>query len=187
MFAPGHASLQPNCQPRALYMTSIASRTARACLGTVSAPFFLVLPTDSELCPRAGILESRRHNQRPRQPVLPFCRGSTDLVLICGKSQAVLRGISPDYGSWSKWAYSSLGPRSLCLGHSVLPLPCETGGSRWDFVAIFFSSSSSIQTVYMGLSTGVYFTSTTAGRNDWQSFSPGGTEFSLHPHQSATA
>ena len=86
---------------------------------------FLVLPTSSELCPRAGILESRRNNQRPRQPVLPFCRGSTDLVLICGKSQAVLRGISPDYGSWSKWAYSSLGSRSLCLGHSVLPLPCE--------------------------------------------------------------
>ena len=42
-----------------------------------------------------------------------------------GKSQAVLRGISPDYGSWSKRAYSSLGSRSLCLGHSVLPLPCE--------------------------------------------------------------
>ena len=32
---------------------------------------------------------------------------------------------SPGYGSWSKWAHSSLGSRSLCLGHSVLPLPCE--------------------------------------------------------------
>ena len=39
MFAPSHASLQSNCQPRALHMTRIASRTARACLGTVSAPF----------------------------------------------------------------------------------------------------------------------------------------------------
>ena len=87
--------------------------------------FFLVLPIGSELCPRAGILESRRNNQRPRQPVFPFCRGSTDLVLICGKSKAVLRGTSLDYGSWSKWAYYSLGSRSLCLGHSVLPLPCE--------------------------------------------------------------
>ena len=46
-------------------------------------------------------------------------------MLICGKSHTVLRGTSPDYGSWSKWAYSSLGSRSLCLGHSVLPLPCE--------------------------------------------------------------
>ena len=31
------------------------------------------------------------------------------------------------------------------------------------------------------------FTSTTAGRKDWESFSPGSTEFSLQPHQSATA
>ena len=54
-----------------------------------------------------------------------FCRGSTDLVLICGKSHAVLRGTSPDYGRWPKWAYSSLDYRTLCLGHSVLPLPCE--------------------------------------------------------------
>ena len=54
-----------------------------------------------------------------------FCRGSTDLVLICGKSHAVLCGTSPDYGSWSKWAHSSLGSRSLFLSHSVLPLPCE--------------------------------------------------------------
>ena len=40
MFAPDHASLLSFCQPRALHITSIASRTARACLGTVSAPFF---------------------------------------------------------------------------------------------------------------------------------------------------
>ena len=125
VFAPGHASLLSICQPRALHLTSIAPRAARACLGTVSAPFFFVLPTDSELCPRAGILGSRRINQRPSKPVFPFCGGSTDLVLICGESQAVLRGISLDYGSWSKWAYSSLGSWSLCLGHSVLPLSCE--------------------------------------------------------------
>ena len=148
--------------------------------------FFLVLPTGSELCPRAGILESRRNNQRPRQPVLPFCRGSTDLVLICGKSQAVLRWTSPDYGSRSKWAYYSLGSRSLCLANPFCPFLAKTGSSRWDFVAIFFSSSSSVQTVYMGLSTGVYFTSTAAGRNDWGSFSPGSTELSLQPHQRAT-
>ena len=42
-------------------------------------------------------------------------------------------------------------------------------------------------TVYMSLSTGVYFTSTTAGRNDGEPFSPGSTEFSLPPHQSTTA
>ena len=64
--------------------------------------------------------------QRPHQPDLSFCRGSTDLVLICDKSHAVLRGTSSDYGSWSKWAYYSLDSRRLCLGPSVLPLPCET-------------------------------------------------------------
>ena len=39
----------------------------------------------------------------------------------------------------------------------------------------------------MGLGTGVYFTSTTAGRNVGESFSPGSTELSLQPHQSAAA
>ena len=55
---------------------SIAPRTASASPGTASAPP-LVLPTSSGLCPRAGILESRWNNQRPRQPVFPFCRRST--------------------------------------------------------------------------------------------------------------
>ena len=45
----------------------------------------------------------------------------------------------------------------------------------------------SIPTVYMSLSTGVYFTSTITGRNDEESFSPGSTEFNLPPHQSTTA
>ena len=43
-----------------------------------------------------------------------------------------------------------------------------------------------IPTVYMSLSAGVHFTSTTAGRNDWEYFSPDSTDFSLQPHQSAT-
>ena len=160
-------------------MTSIASHAARACLGTVSAPLFLVLPTGSELCPRAGMLESRRNNQRPRKPVFPFCRGSTDLVLFAARVRPFFAG--------HHWTTGS-GQSGLCLGHSVLPLPCENRrlsmGFRRD---IYFSSSSSIQTVYMGLSTGAHFTSTTAGRNDWGSFSPGSTELTLQPHQSATA
>ena len=164
---------------------SIAPQAARASPGTASAPS-LVLPTSSALCPRAGILESRWNNQRPRQPVLPFCRGSTNLVLICG--------VRPFFAGHHRT--TGAGPSELILASApgvcpwatpFCPFLAKTGGSRWDFVAIYFSSSSSIQTVYMGLSTGVYFTSTTAGRNDWQSFSPGGTEFCLHPHQSATA
>ena len=35
-----HASLQSTCQPRALHMTRIASRPARACLGTAQHLFF---------------------------------------------------------------------------------------------------------------------------------------------------
>ena len=105
---------------------------------------------------------------------------STDLVLICGKSHAVLHGTSSDYGSWSNWAYYSLDSRGLCLGHSVLPLPCENRRLSMEFYRdLFCFSSTSIPTVYMSLSTGVYFTSTTAGRNDWESFSPGSTELSF--------
>ena len=36
-----HTSLQSTCQPRAVHMTRIASRTARACFGNASARFFL--------------------------------------------------------------------------------------------------------------------------------------------------
>ena len=119
--------------------------------------------------------------------------GPSGLILASApgvSSHAGLRGASPDYGSWSKWAYSSLGSRSLCLGHSVLPLPCENRRLSMGFYRdIFCSSSMSIPTVYMSLSTGVYFTSTTADQNDWESssFSPASTEFSLQPHHSATA
>ena len=65
-----------------------------------------------------------------------------DLVLICGKSRDVLRATSPDYGSWSKWAYYSLSSRSLCLGHSVLSLPCGNrrllmGFCRYIFFFLF--------------------------------------------------
>ena len=102
-------------------------------------------------------------------------------MLICGKSHAVLRGTSPDYGSWSKWAYYSLGSRSLCLGHSVLPLPCENRRLSMRFSwNIFCSSSSSMQTVYMSLSTGGYFTSATAGRNVGESFFPVCTKSSAY-------
>ena len=41
------------------------------------------------------------------------------------------------------------------------PFFAKTGGYRWDFLAIYFcSSSTSILRVYMSRSTGVYFTST---------------------------
>ena len=95
-------------------------------------------------------------------------------MLICGKSQAVLRGISPDYGSGPSGLIIASAPGVCAWATPFCPFLAKTGGSRWDLVAIYFwSSSSSIQTVYMSLSTGGYFTSTTAGRNVGESFSPG--------------
>ena len=116
------------------------------------------------------------NNQRPHQPDLSFCRGSTDLVLICGKSHAVLRGTSSDYGSWSNWAYYSPDSRGLCLGHSVLPLPCENRRLSMGFsrdIILFFQFK---QTDGLYESIQACFTCTTAGRNDWVSFFPGSTK-----------
>ena len=96
----------------------------------------LVLPAGLELCPRAGILESRRNNRR-----VAVCRGSTDPVLICGKSHAVLRGTSRDYGGRSKWAYASLGSGVSARATPFCPFLAKTGGSRWDFsryISFFF-------------------------------------------------
>ena len=83
----------------------------------------------------------------------------------------------------------------LALAPESLPGPLRSAPSLRKQAAldgifsryILFFSSTSIPTVCMSLSTGVYFTSTTAGRNDWESFSPGSTEFSLQPHPNATA
>ena len=72
LFAPRSASMLQFCQPRALHFTSTAPRAASASLGTASAPFFRVLPPSSELCPRAGILESRPWISSDQES--PFCR-----------------------------------------------------------------------------------------------------------------
>ena len=114
-------------------MTRIASRTARACLGTAQHLFFWCFRPARNWAPgqaywnEDGIISGHTSpiSQIISGHTSPFCRRSTDLVLICGKSHAVLRGTSSDYGSWSNWAYYSLDSRGLCLGHSVLPLPCE--------------------------------------------------------------
>ena len=93
---------------------------------------------------RLGIMPQGRHTgmktehsatTAARIAVLPRVHGPR---ANCGKSLAVLRGTSPDYGSWSKWAQSSLGSRSLCLATPFCPFLAKTGDSRWDFLAIFF-------------------------------------------------
>ena len=83
--------------------------------------FFLVLPTSSELCPRAGILESRPWIISDQES--PFAEGSI------GPRSNLRKELSRSSRDilWTTGAgpRSSLGSRSPCLGHSVLPLPCE--------------------------------------------------------------
>ena len=167
VFAPGHASLQSNCQPRALHMTSIASRLARACLGTDSALFFWRFRPAQNYAPGQAYWNEDEIISGPDSPICRFavgprtaCKfaaratpffaghrrttgaGPSGLILASApgvSSHAGLRGASPDYGSWSKWVYSSLGSRTLCQGHSVLPLPCENNRLSMGFCRdIFF-------------------------------------------------
>ena len=125
------------CQPRDLHLTSIAPHAARACLGTVSAPFFWCFRQARNYTPgqaywnQDGIISDQ--GNRTLLPRVP-----PDLVLICGRSQAALRGTPLGYGSWSEWAYYSLGSRSPCRGHSVLPLPCENRRLSMGFCCDYF-------------------------------------------------
>ena len=86
---------------------------------------FLVLPTRSELCPRACILESRPWVISDQE--IPFAESSIEprakLRKEPGRSS---RDLLWTTGSGRRQA-SSLGSRSPCLGHSVLPRPCEYG------------------------------------------------------------
>ena len=104
-----------------------------------SQHLFLVLPTSSELCPRAGILESRRDNQRPRKPVCHFAEGPTgprgNLRQESGRS------------SWDIIETTGAGPSGLIIASApgvrawanpFCPFPAQTGGSRWDFCRDYF-------------------------------------------------
>ena len=112
---------------------SIAPQTASACPGTTSAFFF-------GTSDRFGIMPQGRHtgittDNQAETARVAVRRGSTDPVLICGKSHAVLRGTSPDYGGRSKWAYSSLGSGVCARATPFCPFLAKTGGSRWGLVA----------------------------------------------------
>ena len=145
--------------------------------------FFLVLPTGSELYPRAGILESRRDNYRPRQPY-PFAEGPTG-------PRANLR---PESGRSSR---DTIGLRELVrvgllqprLPESV-PGPLRFAPSLRKQAALdgillrlFFPVRAYRRSMWV--STGVYFPSTTAGRNDWRFFSPGSTGHLTRAHLAA--
>ena len=65
------------------------------------------------------------------------------------------------------------------------PFLAKTGGSRWDYLSRLLFSSSSIQTVYMGLSTGVLFSgtiNTTYAGKSGEYFSTGSTRPQIRAH-----
>ena len=106
---------------------SIAPQTASACPGTFQHFFgasdqFGNMPQGRHT---GIILEYRRNNQLPRQPILPSGRGPRTACTFAARAAPFFGGATPYCGSRSKRAYSSLSFRSFCEGHSVLPLPCE--------------------------------------------------------------
>lgn len=106
---------------------SIAPQTASACPGTFQHFFgtsgqFGNMPQGRHT---GIILEYRRNNQLPRQPILPSGRGPRTACTFAARAAPFFGGATPYCGSRSKRAYSSLSFQSFCEGHSVLPLPCE--------------------------------------------------------------
>ena len=132
---------------------SIAPQTASACPGTFQ--HFLVLLTSLEICPRAGILESywNKDGIIGRHPPAywntdgiisrhdsPFCR----LAVVLGP-RAHLRQ-EPRRSSGGHHRTAGAGPRGLILASApgvsaratpFCPFLAKTGGSRWDFIAIY--------------------------------------------------
>ena len=161
LFAPRHASMLYISQPRALHFTSTAPRATSASLGTASAPFFWVLPTSSELCPRADILESGPWIISDQES--PFCRFAESSV----GPRANLRKEPALSSREILWAMGA-GPSGLIASAPGVrawatpfcPILRKQAALDGIFVSIILSSSS-IHTVYMGLSTGDYFFSTT--------------------------
>ena len=69
-------------------------------------------------------------------------------------------GPCSDCRRWIKIGLPPRLPESVpgCLGPGATPFCpflAKTGGSRWYFLSRLFFSSTCIQTIYMGLSTGV--------------------------------
>ena len=125
-------------QPRALHFTSTAPRATSASLGTASAPFFWVLPTSSELCPRADILESGPWIISDQES--PFCRFAESSV----GPRANLRKEPALSSREILWAMGA-GPSGLIASAPGVrawatpfcPFLAKTGGSRWDLSRLF--------------------------------------------------
>ena len=122
------------CQHRATHFTSNAPRAASACLGTVSAPFFLCFRPARNYAPEQAY--SSRHGIISDQES-PFCRLAEGPI---GR-----RANSPkESGRSSRDMIGTMGagPSGLILASApgvrawatpFCPFLARTGGSRWDF------------------------------------------------------
>ena len=129
---------------------SIAPQTASACSGTTSASFFLVLHTSLEVCPRAGILELRRNNHQPRHPILPFCCGPRTACKFAARAAPFFEGHNRITGAGTQGLILASAPGVSAWVTPFCPFLAKTGGSRWDFSAIYFASSSTSESLSLG-------------------------------------
>ena len=118
-----------------------------------------------EICPRAGILESywnkdgiipgileyRRNNQQPRQPILPFGRGPRTACTFAARAAPFFEGDART---------AAAGPRGLILASAYgvsarvtpfCPFLAKTGGFRWDFIAIYEQTDGLYESQYRRL------------------------------------
>ena len=138
MFAPGHASLQSNCQPRALHMTSFASRTPEHV--SVLSQHFCFCASDP-----LGIIPQGRHTGMKTEPSAARTARFTVLPRDHGP-RATLRQ-EQCRSSQGHHRTTRAGPSGLILASApgvcawaapFCPFLAKTGGSRWDFIAIYF-------------------------------------------------
>ena len=151
LFAPRYASMLYICQPRAPHFTSNAPRAASACLGTVSALFFWCFRPARNYAPgqaywnRDGTISDQES---------PFCRlaegsigpranlreesgrSSRDIIGTTGAGPSGLLASSPGARAWAT---------PFC------PFLAKTGGSRWDFIAIYEQTDGLYESQYRRL------------------------------------
>ena len=115
---------------------------------------------------------------------MPFCCGPRTACKFAARVAPFFAGHNRITGAGTQGLILASAPGVSGWVTPFCPFLAKTGGSRWDFSEIYFAfSSTSKPTVYMSLSTGVYFASTTADQNDWQSFSPGIQSTACRPPQ----
>ena len=151
------------CQPRASHFPRNAPRAASACLCTVSAPLFCCFRPSRNYAPGQAYWNLDGIISDQESPFCLFSEGPTEPRANWRQESGLSsRDIIATTGAGSSRRFIASAPGVRAWATPTLPLPCKNRRLSMAFLSRFFFSSSSVQTVYMGLRTGVYFTSTTA-------------------------